>query len=446
MSSKGFYYTVFGVAFWGASTLASPAFAQSIASTGNPVSSAVRNVGQELSDYGINLNASYLGEFADNPTGGARQGADYAGQVAFGADFDMKKLVGISGGSVHLLFVQRHGNSLAAQTIDNGVAVQQIYGGGQTFQLARFTYEQRLFDDKIDIEVGRTDLNGKFDQSELYCEFQSNGYCANPRGMAKDVSTSFFPAAVWGGDAIFNPTRHIYMMVGAYQSDPSLNPYANHGFDWSTQNSTGFVLPIEAGVKWRTPGAMFDNRYDVGVIFDRTKYSATTPFKVPFYDPSELFGRSGVYVQGQQMLWQAAPDSFRGIYGFAQTMFGTSGDKQISNFEMQTGIVWEGPFATRPNDDLGIAFQELLYNNNYIDALQETRIKEGGTERPYSTMDMAEINYAVQVNPWLNIMPNFQYVVHPDGLAFSTYPTKNLPNAFVTGLQFTINISRLLGL
>ena len=55
----------------------------------------IQQLGQTLADNGITVSSRYNGEFAANPSGGERQGADFTGELNLGADFDMEKLVGL---------------------------------------------------------------------------------------------------------------------------------------------------------------------------------------------------------------------------------------------------------------------------------------------------------------------------------------------------------------
>jgi len=379
---------------------------------------------------------------------GARQGADYAGELNFGATFDMEKLAGITGGSFHVLFTQRHGNNLAAQTINNSVSVQEIYGGGQTAQLTILTYEQKLLNNMVDIEFGRTDLGDSFEVSPFYCDFQSNAICGNPDEMGKVTSTPFYPVSIWGGRVLVTPSPNLYVKAGIYQSDPLTNPGAHHGFDWGTQGSTGFLVPIEAGFKSTPEGAVAPNQYDLGVIFDRTHYTA------PYYNAigPEQFGRTAVYAQAQQMVYQPVPGKPQGLYLFGEGMIGASGGKQVSNFQVEAGAIWQGIFPNRPNDNLGVAINDVHYNNRYLNYLYNgvgnlnSRVAQGGTQFPDNNLMMMEIHYAVQVNPWMNVMPNFQYIIHPDGQAFAKYPVANLPNAAVFGVQLFVDLPTLFGI
>lgn len=410
----------------------------------NLTPSPIQQLGQTLYDDGIYLNSRYLGEFAYNPVGGQKQGGDYAGELNFGATIDLQKLAGVTGGSLHVLFTQRHGRANAFDDINNSVSTQQIYGGGQTFQLTELTYEQKMLNDMLDVEFGRTDLGDDFAVSPFYCDFQSNAVCGNPNEMGKITSTTFYPVSLWGGRVIVAPNPNTYVKIGAYQSDPGINPDANHGFNWAfTQGANGFLLPIEAGFKYDTPGAVAPDQYDVGVIFDRTHYSA------PYYNSfaPEQFGRTAVYAQAQQMVYQPYANKPQGVYLFAEAMLGLSGGKQASNFEAEAGMIWQGPLPSRPDDNIGLMINGLHYNNRILTSLYDIRLSQFGVnEFPNRNLIMTEIHYAVQVNKWLNVMPNFQYIINPDGQGFPAYPAHNVPNAAVFGIQLYVDLPSLFGI
>jgi porin len=71
---------------------------------------------------------------------GHPRGGDNARQLAVGADVDMQKLMGLTGGALHVEFTDRSGRDLANDTIKHNCAVaQEIYGGGQPFELTTLT-------------------------------------------------------------------------------------------------------------------------------------------------------------------------------------------------------------------------------------------------------------------------------------------------------------------
>jgi porin len=427
--------------------LANPVAAQTTDQTATTVNlepAPIQELGQTLANNGITVSSRYNGEFAANPSGGERQGADFTGELNLGADFDLDRLVGLQGGTIHTLFTARAGNNLASNTINNSVSVQQIYGGGQTYQLTIFTYEQKLFNDAVDITVGRTDLFDNFVTSPFYCDFQSNAACGNPSfaGKAGGIESSYYPVAVWGGNVQFNVTKNIYLKTGVYQGVPNPTPVSGHGFNWGGPTD-GAQGAAEVGYATSKPGAAEPDQYDVGIVVSRTHFSA------PWYnseDP-EQFGQNFVYAQAQKMLYQPVANAPQGLYAFAVGMIGTQGSKQQANYSVEAGAIYQGIFPSRPLDYAGFMINELHYNNRFLNYLYEQRLAEGGTDQPHSNLIMMELNYTAQVTRWLNFTPNIQYIVNPDGLGGTLpYPTTNQHNAFVLGLQFQIDVANFLGL
>jgi porin len=393
--------------------------------------------GTLLDPYGVKFNASYVGEFAANPTGGAGQGSDYAGQLAVGADVDMQKLMGLTGGTVHVELTDRSGRDLANDTINNSVAAQEIYGGGQTYELTTLTYEQKLFGGLIDLQGGRTELDQVALQDPIYCQFQSNAICGQPDIMGKIITASFYPVAIWGARATIAPFAKTYMTIGLYDNDPTDSLPSHHGFDFGLEGSRGALIPVEAGYQTTLENDSYPRRYDVGAVIDRTPYSYTT------YNPATMslgstegHGREMLYAQFKQMVYRPDMKSPRGLTLFGAFIVGPD-STQPSDYDVTMGAVYLGPFAARPLDSLGAAVDLTHYRGRFIDQLQAYRIGAlGGSQRPSSALIMSELHYDVAVTSWLNIMPNVQYIVNPDGLGTLPYPKANLPNAWVFGIKF----------
>ena len=400
----------------------------------------MQKIGKTLDDNGIYFTSRYTGQFAANPAGGERQGSAYAGDLTFGATLDLGKILDIPGGSIHILFNDRSGASLSAQTINSDLAVQNIYGAGQTYQLAILTYEQKLFNNTVDVNLGRTDI--AFLTSPLYCDFETHGDCGRPYGMSKNVSSSVYPEAVWGGRILIQPVPEFYGKVGIYQPNPDLAPAKSHGFDWGIKSADGVIVPVELGYQHKVPGAMVADQYDIGF------FASSAPYTASFYDKTDpdFDNRGAVYIQAQKMVYQAEPNSPRGIYLFGMGLLTTSGGKQVAHSQTSFGLIWQGVFASRPLDRFGFQVNDYQFNQRYLQSLYATRIKAGGSGFPKTNQATFEINYMIQATRWLQIMPNFQYLINPDGLATTPYPKHNIANAEVIGLQFSIDLPSLLGI
>ena len=200
-------------------------------------------------------------------------------------------------------------------------------------------------------------------------------------------------------------------------------------------------MAAELGYATTKPGAAEDDRYDIGIEADRSHFSA------PFYNAAtpNLYGRSLVYMQAQKMLYQPVPGSPQGLYGFAAGVLGTSGSQQPGHYSVEAGALYQGLIPGRPFDYAGFMINETHYNNKFLDFNYARRVAEGGTQRPRPNMIMMELNYTAQVTNWLNFTPNIQYIINPNGLGSLAYPTSNVRNALVLGLQFQIDVATLIG-
>jgi len=425
--------SVSGIVFVGA------AFALGWAAPAKAQTAPPSPFGALLAPYGIVPKASYTGEFAANPSGGERQGGAYAGQLAIGADVDMQKLMGVNGGSLQIEFTDRTGRDLASDSINSSVAAQEIYGGGQTYYLTTLTYDQKLFGGLVDVLAGRTEIDQVALTDPIYCDFESNAICGQPDIMGKIINASFYPVAIWGGRVKVTPTSKTYFSAGLYDSDPADSVPNDHGFDWSTQGSQGVLIPVEAGYQTTFANDDHPRRYDVGAVFDRTPYSYTTYDSMTRQLGSNAgYGRTMLYAQAKQMVYRPDMTSERGLTLFGALIVGPD-SHQPADYNVTLGGVYLGPFASRPGDSLGAAIGDTHYRDNFIDPLFDYRVGAlGGGQRPANELIMSEIHYNFAVTPWLNVMPNFEYIIDPDGLGTLPYPRANLPNAFVFGLKFNI--------
>ena len=442
-ASSVFRFIVIAAAALGAAALGDPALADDAPAPTGPLA----DIGQELAAKGITFNASYFGEFASNPSGGAEQGSDYADQAAAGADIDLHKLIDLEGGYFHIEFTNRDGRDLVNDTVNNSVAVQQIYGGGQTYMLTTLTYEQKLFGDMLDIQAGRTELDQVVLQDPIYCHFQSNAFCGQPDIMGKIINASFYPVPVWGADAVVRPMKDIYFRGGAYDSNAAESEPGHHGFDFAFDHAQGALFPFEGGYETTFADDTYPRRYDAGVVFDRT------PYTYPVYQSAtKTMGSAGaddremIYFQGKQMVLRPDPNAQRGLTLFGAAVFGPDAH-QVADYNLTAGAVYQGPLKSRPDDSVGIAVGDTHYRSNFLNQLQAFQIGAlGGSQRPAANLVMTEIDYDAFVTKWFDVMPNLQYIVNPDGLGALPYPRSNLRDAFVVGIQFNIDIGQLAGL
>ncbi|MDE2240428.1 MAG: carbohydrate porin, partial [Rhodospirillales bacterium] len=169
-----------------------------------------------LQDAGLTFKGFYVGEFADAFSGGERTGNGYAQQLGIGMDADLGKLFGLEGGTLSIGFNQRQGRSASADFIGNRLAVQEVYGAGNTLRITEFSYDQKFAHGLVDTKVGFYPMGNDFGVIADGCDFQNVGFCVHLQNLPASSGWSDYPTGKWGGRIKFTPTPALYIQTGVY--------------------------------------------------------------------------------------------------------------------------------------------------------------------------------------------------------------------------------------
>ncbi|MDH0170023.1 carbohydrate porin [Stenotrophomonas sp. GD04145] len=383
----------------------------------------------------VSPKLSYTGEAAATLDGGKNSGTAYAGQLMFGADVNLEAAFGWQGATIKAYGINRHGTNLAASSTGNSTSVQEIYGGQGT-RLANLTLEQKLLDDRLVLEAGRSVANIHFLGSELCQYFQGNSACGNPTYVFRTSNFTWWPVSSWMADATTWLTPDVYLRVGAYQVDPSQAEDGQHGLKWSTHQATGWIVPYTIG--WRSPAsARLRARYELGGWQDNSTYRDPLrdingmPAVLSGQDYANRHGRSGAFARFEQQL--TGDGSGRGLTVFGAALKGTSG-QLIEDHFLQAGLVQKGTFASRPQDSIAFVVTQQKYSGIALENLRLARAAAGGSGTPHGSQVMMELSYGIQLTPQLRIAPNLHYIVHPDQFN-EPARQRDLPDALIAGLR-----------
>ncbi|MCW0456141.1 carbohydrate porin [Xanthomonas sacchari] len=392
---------------------------------------------QDASDA-FKLKLAYTGEGAVSLDGGKHEGSAYAGQLMFGTDVDLQRLMGWNGATLKVYGINRHGTNLANGNIGNSTSVQEIYGGQGT-RLANFTIDQKLFNDRLELEAGRSVANIHFLGSELCGYFQGNSACGNPTFVFRTSNFTYWPVSSWAAHAKAWVTPNVYVHVGAYEVNPIQAERGQHGLNWSTNDRTGVIVPYAIGYSTQVSGARLPAMYELGGWQDNSDYRDPlndrngNPARLSGLDYATRSGRSGAFFRFEQQVTRPDPDSNRGLVLFGSVLKGTSG-QLIEDHFLELGLVQRGTFASRPQDNIAFVVTQQHYSDDALEDLRLARAAAGGSGTPHRSQTMMELSYGIQVTPQLRIAPNLHYIVHPDQFN-EPARTRDLPNALVAGLR-----------
>lgn len=382
-----------------------------------------------LAQDGFTFYGQMQQQFGGVPSGGRAQGFDYDQQVIVGTKMDLQKLLGINGAIFHLEVTDRAGRNVGSDYVGSKIEPFNQYGAGENFRLSNMSYEQNLFDKRLNLLIGYYPDGNEFANSgPVLCAFMTNGLCGHPLSLNEDSPGEMnSPGAQWGARVKAYITPSLYNMTGVYEVNPSLTGTDYNGFKLGLVNSTGVIIFEEIGKTVSLGSAGLVGHYKVGGYYDTST--------VPDIANSALnvTGRYGGYLLVDQMVYSFAPATLRGIVLFAQA---TRDDKRTSlvSSYYDAGIILRGMAASRPQDTLGFAWITNNVNKRALDEEAQVLEQQGDTTGLYTAEQVLEMDYNFQVGPWFSIHPTVQYWIDPGALTFKHYQ-----NAWLFGLQTTYN-------
>ncbi len=400
----------------------------------------------ELLEKGYDFQFSYQSESATNLSGGYDDDhtARYTDQFNMGGMFDLQKILGWEKANFQLLITERSGRDITNDRLADprtgsiGSSTQEIYGRGQTWRITTMAYQQKFFDDVLDIKVGRLPIGSDFDSTG--CVFQNNALCG---GLVGHGSTVWYnsPVGQWGGRVKVNFTPQIYAQVGVYEYNPSLLE-SNNGFKLNTAGRVGNTYVSEVGWTPSLGEHGMAGKYMVGGYWNSADAKDVledrhgNPRQISGQDADQLDGRYGMYAYARQQVTTVGGDNKRGLSLFAHY---AQYDKRSStlDWQAQVGAIYAGPFDARPQDSMAIGFSEMHVNPALTKNQRlhnETRNLTNYDNPAYQPIQhaeyAAEIHYDFKLTPWLMVRPNLQYLANPGGVY-------EVDNATVLGL--TVN-------
>lgn len=368
----------------------------------------------QLSQRGLDMSLSYINEWLHNTSGGERDATAYADQFALAFDADLDTMLGWRGATLHVLVTNRNGPQLDAKAgLGTLLETHEIYGRGHYTRLTRFYLQQALFDDRLVLKVGRSDV----DFFPLSCEFINISFCGALPGYHSNGWYTW-PIGQYFANATFRPTPRTYVKAGANDVNPR-NLDGDQGVRLRTpdDDNDGVLANVEAG--WLPVFAnRLDGAYRVGAWRNSTNQpdllldTQRQPMPLTGGDPLTRTRSDGWYAMAQQRVW--THDAGRSLVLFANY---SRSDANVDRVDQVASIgLWlHGPFAGRPRDRLGFAIGQNRVSARAREAERLSNIATGADAALPRKETPVEVNYQFAVARGLWLMPSVQHVRNPGG-------------------------------
>jgi len=384
-----------------------------------------------LYQSGIDFQFSYFAEPAYNLSGGASKLLRSADQIVAGTTLDLDKLWGWPKATFQLTLTNRNGDNLSADAnLNTLMQVQQVYGRGSITRLTELSYQQTVLDGALDLKLGRLGVGSDF--FPWSCVFMNLSFCGSLPGNI--VSTWFnWPVSQWAGRVKIAFAPEWDVKVGVYQINPGYLDNQNGLKLGSPPVTIGALVPVELTWSPVLGVARLPGTYRVGAWYDSS--SQPDVFLAANGQPQVLYpnlpalehsGESGWYLNFQQQL---TGDTTRGLSLFFNLVQADPNTATLTQL-LSVGLLYNGPFASRPKDVLGVAVGRTKVNPRVADG--QSLHNSTGLTPPVAVQNAEypfEIFYSFAATSWLTLGPALQYVYRPGG-------TSANPNVLVIGLNF----------
>ena len=406
--------------------------------------------GRMLADHGVYLVAKDLAEPLGNVSGGIKRGASFEGLTNLGLDLDAARILGIPGGAIHFLVSDIQGRSFASYSGSSYLNNRIYAGNGIAFRLNELSYDQSLFNQRVNLRIGRVPAYTQFDGSELYCTFLTS-LCRTPAAYTFDRGYPPYNAASYAAVAQVRLAGPLYANVGVFENEPVLSTQSHSGFpgrDWGLNYASGATIPAQLGYRTTTQDDRYPRAFAVGGFYNTGRYAdpllnAAGRNRTQFGGLSRTdTGASQVYVQAQQMVYR--PDaSDRGLTLFGGGNWTASGQPDVQRM-IFGGAYYKGLLPGRVNDTAGLAVSLLGVNPGITERIDTVLAKSTGGQASRSEISY-EAYYGIAVAPGLTVKPFLQFISHPDQ-ASSARPSGNNTHALFVGALFELDAAYLFGL
>ena len=372
-----------------------------------------------LAEDGIEASFGVTNIYQANVKGGLstnNKRGRYSGSYDLEVTFDTQKLFGVEDGSLYI-----HGEGWWSRSGGiNDASVGSVFGvngdsgSRDTLVITEVWWEQAMFDDTLQLRLGKLDITGGFECRGCPVTFDGSTFANDEASQFLNsalVNNPSIPFPDYGLGAVlyWNPIEWWYASVGIADAQSDAR---ETGFRTAFGGEDYFFSIFETGVAPWLDSAKgpLHGIYRIGLWNDPQPKANSDGTKSSRDDV-------GFYLSCDQVVAKENSDleDSQGLGAFFRYGYAPSKRNDITNF-WSFGFQYQGLIDGRDNDVSGVGFAQGIFSDSadstYTDDYENA----------------VELYYNAQVTGWLNISPSIQYITNPGG-------NKAVSDAIVLGLR-----------
>jgi porin len=421
-----------------------------------------------LCKVGLTLQIQDINEVLGNVSGGTRRDADYDGLTTVTLGLDTGTAFKLAGGTFNLSVLNIRGRSIS---VDDLHVLQTPSGitATPTTRLWEVWYQQSFPDSGFDVKLGQQSVDQEFITSQGSALF-INAMMGWPMLPSADLYAGgpSYPLSSLGLRLRAQPGGGFTALAGVFQDNPPGGPFEGNGQllgssrwggNFNLRTGALFIAEVQYALNPPSPnpaapGGADNGQHPTGLpgTYKLGFWYDTASFPSPPFDttgvalaasssngaPSELPHNYSVYAVMDQTVWRPDEKAPQALGVFARLM-GAPGDRNLISFSANAGATLKAPLPGRDNDTLGLGFG-VAKLSSAVQGFDSATAFYTGTAYPVrSSETFLELTYQVQLAPWWQVQPDFQYVFNPGGgIPNPNTPGKRIADEAVFGLRTTV--------
>jgi porin len=363
----------------------------------------------------VDLEVSYTADVWANTSGGLARGVRYLDKLNLAATVDGGAALGWEGATLHASGFYTNGTSLTDDLVGDFQIVSNIETGTRMVRLFEAWVEQRFAGDAVSLKVGLMDVNAEYDITDSGGLFLNSSH-----GIAVDFGQSGL-----NGPSIFPVTSLGARLQLALADSWSLKLAVFDGVPGNPDRPDQFVsIRLGDGDGALLVGELAFEPEGLKLAAGHWRYTARFENQLASASAAEPVlqrGNAGIYAMVEKKLTGAPALGDPGLASWLRLGLADQRFNPASAY-LGGGLVATAPFASRPDDKLGVAVAWAEFGDNYR---QSQALAGIPTDRREVKL---EATYQAAITPWLTLQPDIQYIINPGG-------NPALGSALVIGLR-----------
>ncbi len=395
---------------------------------------------------GIVFEASYKADHLRNLRGGIDMGDATMHNLDLKLRADLDRLWGWPGATAYLHVLDDRGTGINARHLGSLMGASNIEVPVPTSRLFHAWVQQTFMAEQWSVLAGLYPIDSEFSVMDsasvlLHPAYGASADLALTRGPSIFNNSAFGLRVKWQ-----SPLRTVYAMGAILDGMPG-DPDQPKGTHLRFAKGDGsFAIaeigwtPIELGHVFeptgparvlQTPELKTHEKYEGYAKYAAGLWRYSNKVDDQFVtdsagDPLQRLSWGG-YLLAERTLFSLGTEPGRHLTGFGRYAF-TDGNSTPISAQINLGINLHGPFASRPDDILALAWTSARLSRKYRDAQWRD-----GQIATLPDETATELTYRAALTPWLSFQPNLQWVRHPGGLA-------NTSHARLAGFRLEIQL------